>query len=221
VIEPPPEVELVAPERLGTIVTLADATPTRAGLRVRVELPQAPGLYRLVPSLHTASGIAYDESTQALLTPVIVRVGGPVAVAYGVDPSLVLETATRTSLAVRVVNAGRETWDVTSPTPPGGDASALLVWLRTGRTPATLVATWVSVGGQGAPDPAHAALDPAVSAAGGTGTVALTLVAPATPGEYLLLIDVLSPVLGPLSSRGSPPAIVRVSVTGTPVIAGG
>jgi hypothetical protein len=157
--------------------------------------------------------VAYDAWTQALLTPVIVRVGGSVAVVYGVDSSLVVPAGADAPLAVRLVNAGRQAWDVATGSPPPGGGVALLVWLRSGRTPATLVATWVSVGGQPAPDPVSAVIDPEAAAPGGTATITLDLVAPAVPGEYLVLVDVLSPALGPLSSYGSPPAIVRVSVT--------
>ncbi len=68
-LAPPPEVDLVVPEQLGTVVSLQRATRTGKGLSVGVTYPSAPGLYRLVMTIHDASGIAYDASTQAMLRP--------------------------------------------------------------------------------------------------------------------------------------------------------
>jgi hypothetical protein len=53
-------------------------------------------------------------------------------------------------------------------------------------------------------------------APGGSAQVNLALTAPADPGDYLLLLDVVSPAVGPLSSVGSQPAIVRVTVGAAP-----
>jgi hypothetical protein len=46
--------------------------------------------------------------------------------------------------------------------------------------------------------------------------VSLDVVAPDTPGDYLLLLDTISPNRGPLSALGSAPALVRVTVTEAP-----
>lgn len=208
-----PPVALVAPEQLGSVVTLAAAKPGSAGLSLDVAYPSAPGLYRLVPTLHTSTGVAYDAATQALLTPVTVRVAGPVAAAYGVVPSLSIGAGSSSSIAVRVANVGSQPWDEVSSTMPAHDAKALMIWLRTSRLPARLVATWISVAGLSVPDPVSTALDPAVSAAGGSGALGLDLVAPTEPGEYLLLLDVLTSSGGSLSAMGSAPGLVRVTVS--------
>jgi hypothetical protein len=206
-----PDVALVAPEQLGSVVTLARVIRTSSGLALDVRYPAAPGLYRLVPTLHTASGVAYDAATQALLTPVIVRVGGPYSVAYGAPAAVTVESGLPSSIAVRVVNAGTETWDVASSMPPSRP-DELLVWLRTSRAPARLVGTWVSADGLPVPQPAIVALDPESVGPGGSTVVSLDLVAPATPGQYLLMLDVVSPTMGPLSAYGSAPGLVRVTV---------
>ncbi len=211
----PPEVDLVAPEQLGTVVTVGAAARGARGLAVKVTYPAAPGLYRLVATLHAPSGVAYDAATQALLTPVLVRVGGPVAVAYGAPGSLALGAGAGASLAVRVVNAGSEAWDQAADAPPAGGGEAILSWLRTARLPADLVATWVSPAGLPVPDPVPVVLDPAVAAPGGAVSVTVPLVAPAVAGDYLLLLDVASPAHGSLTALGNAPGLVRVSVTGT------
>ena len=45
-------------------------------------------------------------------------------------------------------------------------------------------------------------------------TVDVLLSAPATPGEYLLVLDVVDPQTGSLAAAGVPPGIVRATVTG-------
>ncbi len=214
--ETAPDVRLVAPEQLGSVVSLARVKATSKGLTLAVRYPAAPGLYRLVPTLHTPSGVAYDAATQALLTPVIVRVGGPVAVAYGAPGALAMPAGSTTSTAVRVVNAGSQAWDEETATAPELSADELLAWLSTSRVPASLVATWVSTTGLPVPAPSSVVLGLAVGSPGGELAVILDLVAPETPGEYLLLLDVVSPVHGPLSALGSAPALVRVSVSEAP-----
>jgi hypothetical protein len=208
-----PDVELVVPEQQGSLVTPAPASVTAAGLELEVAYPSAPGLYRLVATLHTPSGVAYDAATQALLTPVIVRVSGPVGVAYGAPAALTLPLGTRASVAVRVINSGTVGWDVAAALPRSAPADDLLGWLRTGRLPAHLVATWVSTTGSAVPAPAWTVLDAETSAPGGEGTVLVWLTTPAAPGDYLLLLDVVSPARGALSSLGAAPGLIRVTVT--------
>lgn len=210
-----PQVDLVAPEHLGDVVNVGPAKRTREGLAIEVTYPSAPGMYRLVTTLHTPSGTAYDASTQELLTAVIVHVGGPVAVAYGAPATLSAPAGSRVSLPVRVVNSGSEAWDAESAEQPDLDGDALLIWLASSRIPARLFGTWVSTGDAGSdlPEPLYTVLDLSVSAPGGSGEVLLAAVAPAEPGEYLLLLDVVSPDRGPLSAFGNEPAIVRATIT--------
>jgi hypothetical protein len=40
----------------------------------------------------------------------------------------------------------------------------------------------------------------------------LSLTVPSQPGDYLLVIDLLSPLHGSLAAAGAPPAGVRISV---------
>ena len=209
-----PPVDLVVPETLGSVVDLATVNRSKSGLIVGVTLPQAPGLYRLVPTLHTPSGVAYDEKTQALLTPVIVRVSGPIGVAYGAPTSITIPAATNASVPVRVVNTGSVAWDELVTAPPSNIAAETIRDYRTSRVRARLVGTWISTGGLVVPAPVTTPLDPEVTGPGGEAAAQLDLVAPPTPGEYLLLLDVVSPAEGTLSALGSAPAIIRVTVSG-------
>jgi hypothetical protein len=138
-----------------------------------------------------------------------------VAVAYGAPTNITLPAGGSTAIAVRVVNAGSEAWDVESHERPDLAGEALLTWLASEHVPARLAGTWVVTGTSSLelPAPAEAVLDLSTSAPGGSGSVVLDLVAPEQPGEYLLLLDVLAPELGPLSAKGQEPAIIRVAVT--------
>ncbi len=210
-----PPVDLVEPEQIGAVVDVVPVARTSAGLKIQVTYPAAPGLYRLVVSLHTPSGMAYDAATQALLVPVIVRVGGPVAVAYGAPASIAVTAGNVTSVAIRLVNAGSERWDrlmpaapITQIEVPGADPFIAL--------PARLVATWISADGLAVPDPVAVLLGGTLAEPGGESSVVVELAAPAIPGSYLLLLDVLSPSRGPLSALGNAPAIIRVAVGEVP-----
>ena len=207
--------DLVEPERIGAVVDVVPVVRTSTGLRIKVTYPTAPGLYRLVVTLHTPSGMAYDAATQALLVPVIVRVGGPMAVAYGAPSSLAVTAGASSGVAIRVVNAGSEPWDKVMPAAPitqieDPGADGLFA------PPARLVATWVSAEGLAVPEPVTVFLGTTVAEPGGVSSVLVELTAPATPGSYLVLLDVLSPSRGPLSALGSAPAIIRVTVGEVP-----
>lgn len=205
-----PAVDLVVPERMGSVVEPEPATIGADGLSVPVVFPTAPGLYRLVPTLHTKSGVAYDAATQALLTPVIVRIGGKVAVAYGAPASLTLTAGMQASVPVRVLNSGSETWDVSLTLQPGQEGDP---GYHTATFPAVLSGTWVSTTAAPIPDASTAELDPSIAGPGGDVFVTLDVTAPSAPGEYLLLLDTISPSRGPLSALGSAPALIRVTVT--------
>ena len=180
------------------------------GLTVPVSFPTAPGLYRLVPSLHTANGVAYDAATQALLTPVIVRIGGRIAVAYGAPSSLTIPAGTDVSVPVRVLNSGSETWDLSLTLKPGQEGTGAY---HTSKFSAVLTGTWVSTTAAPVPVASSTDLDASIAGPGGDVSVALDVTAPDSPGVYLLLVDTISPSRGPLSALGSAPAIIRVTVT--------
>jgi hypothetical protein len=96
--------------------------------------------------------------------------------------------------------------------PPNRVAGEPEVLQRTTTLSPRLVATWVSATGRPVPDNLSVELDDAVSAHGGIADVVLPVRAPAEAGTYLLLLDVLTPDSGPMSSLGTAPAIVRVTV---------
>ena len=133
-----PAVDLVVPERTGSVVDIAKATRGPGGIEVAVTYPTEPGLYRLVPTLHTPSGVAYDAATQAMLTPVLVRIGGEIAVAYGAPANLTLNAGMEASIPVRVLNSGSEAWDLSVTLGPGQGGDDPTSGYHTSRFPAIL-----------------------------------------------------------------------------------
>jgi hypothetical protein len=211
-----PAVDLVVPERVGSVVDLSKAKAGPGGIEVAATYPAEPGLYRLVPTLHTPSGVAYDAATQAMLTPVLVRIGGKIAVAYGAPANLTLHAGMDAKVPVRVLNSGSETWDLSVTLGPGEGGSEQASGYHTSRFPAVLTATWVSTTAAPVPAATSTELESAIAGPGGSVAVSLDVVAPDTPGDYLLLLDTISPNRGPLSALGSAPALVRVTVTEAP-----
>lgn len=203
----PPD-DLVVAERAGEVVAPVAATRlTSGGVSVPVRVPAAPGLYRLVATVHQADGLAYDAATQALLPALIVRVTGPVTATYRVASTATAAAGKPFTLAVHVTNLGRSAWGHAAVVP--GVGMAELVPAQR----ATLVARWVDLGAAGSGGSAATAVLPAGLAPGAGADASFALIAPAAAGEYLLVLDVLDPAAGSLAALGVPPGIVRVTVS--------
>jgi hypothetical protein len=120
------------------------------------------------------------------------------------------------SVPVRVLNSGSEAWDVSVTLGPGEAGGDPATGYHTSRFPAVLTGTWVSTTAAPVPAASSTELDAAIAGPGGSVAVTLDITAPDAPGDYLLLLDTISPTRGPLSALGSAPAIVRVTVTDAP-----
>jgi hypothetical protein len=208
-----PAIDLVVPEQAGEIVAPVRAArlPT-GGIAVPVAVPSTPGLYRLVATIHQPDGVAYDAATQALVPALVVRVTGPLAARYEAPPTATSAAGTAFTIKVRVTNLGRSAWGL----PPE------VVRVRGAATepavPATVVARWVDLDAVGGPaSPAGSVGNsnlPSVLAPGASVDVDVSLTTPSAPGGYLLVLDVVDPVVGSLAAAGVPPGIVGVTVTG-------
>lgn len=209
-----PAVDLVVPEQPGEIVAPVPAKKlAKGGFAVAITVPSTPGLYRLVATLHEPDGVAYDAATQALVPALVVRVTGPLTATYGAPSTATAGAGASFQLDVRVRNLGQRAW---------GHPAAVLPARIGELDPAshsTLVARWVDLGGLvtspgGPAGPVASSMLPAGLVPGATADVEFQLTAPAVPGEYLLILDVVDPVTGSLAAAGVPPGIVRVTVTG-------
>ena len=178
----------------------------------RPPLDVVPGRYRLSITLHDADGVAYDAATQAQMSSLIIRVTGDFDGAIQAAPTAELTTGTRMSLDVRVTNLGKTRWGneaVESTTDPSRWYPARA---------ATVVARWIplSVGVAPPSDPATQTASTnlfIVLTRGKSAVATLALTAPTAAGQYLLLLDVVTPEHGSLLASGVDPTIVRVAVT--------
>jgi hypothetical protein len=203
----PPD-DLVVPERAGEVVAPVAAQRLKTGgISVPVRVPATPGLYRLVATVHQPDGVAYDAATQALIPALIVRVTGSVTASYGTPETATAVAGKPFALDVRVTNLGRSPWGRAAVVPGVGNPE-LEPAAR-----ATLVARWVDLGAVGSGGIAGSAMLPAGLAPGVSVAISFGLTAPATAGEYLLVLDVIDPDAGSLAALGVPPGIVRVSVS--------
>lgn len=208
---PPEEVLLIQPEQVGDVVQPVSGSYKKYGVDFEVTMPKAAGLYRLTVTLHDPDGVAYDAATQALLSPMLVRVVGPFDARVLATDSASLESGTNVALPVRVANLGTATW---------GEQAVVDHGRRGGGSPATaarVVGHWVAL------DPGVSTNLSAVSASlpsaldpGTTADASLDLAVPVAPGQYLLILDVVTPSQGSLASIGVPPTMVRVTVLPAP-----
>jgi hypothetical protein len=191
------------------VVAPVAATRTEGGISVPVTVPTKPGLYRLVGTIHGTDGLAYDAATQALMPALIVRVTGKFSARYEAPAAAYASAGGTFKLHVGVTNLGAAAWGSKAVKPGGGAEKAPA-------RRATLIARWVSLSGQTGASPAkeRSAVLPAGLAPGASVSIDFALTAPTAPGDYLLLLDVISHQGGSLAGAGVPPGIVRVTVSG-------
>jgi hypothetical protein len=201
------QITYIEPERLGSVVEpiAAGIGPTR--LTLDVEMPEQPGRYRLVMTLHDEEATAYDGPTQALVPGVMVQVNAPVAARYLVAPHVHAEPGRRLALPLAVVNVGAGAW--------GQAATGARRSAEDRASYPVLVAHWMALDVE-APDVAgptdtRVALT-AGQRPGARKRLVLDLTAPDPPGTYLLVLDVVIPEVGSLVALGLDPALVRVTV---------
>ncbi|MEP6640199.1 MAG: hypothetical protein ABJC39_12690, partial [Chloroflexota bacterium] len=141
----------------------------------------------------------------------IVRVTGDFDGAIQAAPTAELSAGQHAELDVRVLNLGVTAW--------GHEAIATASDLVKGAPAqgANVVGRWVPLSA-GAAVPADAA-DQTVTAELPVGlqpgvkvTATLGITAPSAPGQYLLLLDVVTPERGSLVAAGADPTLVRVTV---------
>ena len=214
----PPDFGLVTPERIGDVVAPTALRMDPKALSVRVSAPATPGRYRLTVMLHDKDGVAYDAASQAQLQPLIVRLTGPNDAAISAPSSLDLEPGAASRVRVWVTNLGSAAWG----TRPIAGTTNATNRKPVGAVPAThaeLVGTWVPLGATDERQVEAAAAAsitpaelPAAFAPRAISQASLDVFAPTAEGDYLLVIDIITPEVGSLAAQGVEPTIVRVHV---------
>jgi len=214
----PPDFGLVTPERLGDVVAPMALRMDTKSMSVRVKAPATPGRYRLTVMLHDKDGVAYDAASQAQLLPLIVRLTGPNDAGVSAPSSLDLQPGEARGLTLWVTNLGSAAWG----TKPVAGTSNGTNRKPVGAVPAThaqLVGTWVPLGvtdDRQVEAAAAASVTPVeLAAAFAPRAIAqanLNVFAPTAEGDYLLVVDIITPEVGSLAAQGVEPTIVRVHV---------
>ena len=203
----------VVPEAAGAVVAPVAVKVGKTSIGVPVTLPVAPGRYRLTVTLHDGDGVAYDDASQALIPSLSVRVTGDYDASIDVVPAVQLTAGQEALLGVRVTNLGRTTWghgpiDTPSTTVATAPAEA-----------ASVVARWIPLSaGAALGDPDTQSADanlPIGQAPGAQADAILGLTAPTAAGDYLLVLDIVTPDRGSLIATGADPTLVRVTVVAT------
>jgi hypothetical protein len=203
----PPSIDLIGPETLGAVVSVASAKRMTDGLAVPITMPDEPGLYRLVTTVHDAEGVAFDAATQALIPALLVRVTASMSAAYAAPAALHPDPGETFSVRVRIANTGTDTWRQPAPLDPvlgqrvPDDGEPLLV------------ARWIGLD-EIVPSgrPPSAAVLAADIRPGFETVLQFDLVAPPRPGLYLLMFDIRMADGRSFASMGIPPGITSVVV---------
>lgn len=133
---------------------------------------------------------------------------GPLSAIVGATSHIEVKAGAAVDLPVAVMNSGTVPWVTIGSPPAVGDRRAG----GGSRPTALLVGYWLSL------DPSassreilavQATIDPAP---GDTARVSLESTAPDRPGEYLVVLDVMSAIDGSLIAAGGEPVVIRVSV---------
>lgn len=212
-IQPVPSAPaLVVAERPGDIVDPVPVSVAATAIGFAVSTPTAPGRYRLAVTLHDPSGIAYDAGTQSRVPGLLVRVTGELDAAIVVTGPTEATVGAVTDLPLWVTNLGREAWGHLA-TPEragrvGGPATA-----------ARIVGQWLAIGTDDAGQREAAAAATASAdllpghEPGSTVQLDLAMTVPTVPGEYLLVLDIVTPDGGSLVAAGRDPIVVRMQVS--------
>jgi hypothetical protein len=219
-----PDFGLISAEQPGDVISPAALKITKSIMAFYVATPSSPGRYRLSITLHDADGVAYDAATQALVPALVIRVTGDIDAGIDAPSRLDLAPGATADLSLWVANLGRTAWGhlaIDDPRDPDGKVPA---------ESARLTGTWVALGA--VDDAAQLAAADAASVSAATLPAAfepravaqpkLRLFAPSVAGDYLLVLDVVTPEIGSLTARGVEPTIIRVTVadpTAAPVLA--
>ncbi len=193
----------IQPELQGDVVQTEVAAWRKTKVTARVLVPQAVGVYRLTISAADSDGVDLPATQAQQPESYLVHVIASLGITYATAQVLDVGTAQLTALPIRLTNSGIDPW--------------WLLDLPDDQRTGTLVATWVPLGVNPTAVPAPTVTEAPSVAAGSSTDIALSLVAPRTAGQYLLVLDVLTPDGVSMAATGVPPQMVVVTVHRVPI----
>jgi hypothetical protein len=195
----------IVPEVLGQVVLTQLVQPVRGGVVVPLGVPPLPGLYRLTVLLANNQGQALSEGKEPLIPAQLVRVSSPLAASYHVKSDVSAPAGVDVALPVTVTNSGSVSWT------PEPEAAAADRGSRPAPATARLTAHWVGLDQTDLPVPS-ASVSVGSLAPGQSVAVVMRLRSPDVGGQYVLVLDIVTPVDGSIVAAGADPGLVRVTV---------
>ncbi len=215
----PPDFGLVTAERIGDVVAPQAMKVDRKYMSIRVVSPKTPGRYRLSVMLHDKDGVAYDPASQAMVSALIVRLTGPHDAIVAAPRSVEIAPGAAHKMSLWITNVGSSPWGAEAELGTRTEENSRKPTGSVSATHAQVVGTWIPLGtaSQVEIDAAAAAsVKPVELPAGFTPRsvtkVDVRMFAPSAPGDYLLMLDIVTPQVGSLAAQGVDPTIVRVRV---------
>ncbi len=210
---PPGRRCLVVAERPGDVVEPVAVSVAGTAIGFDVTTPATPGRYRLAITLHDPEGVAYDAGTQASVPALLVQVAGALDAAIVPAGPTEVTAGAATTMPMWITNLGRAAWGHPATVERAGRAGGPA-------TAARVVGQWLAIGaGEGGQREAAALaavgaeLEPGHEP-GATAQVDLAVTVPTVAGEYLLVLDIVTPDGDSLVAAGRDPIVLRVTVSG-------
>lgn len=222
----PPDFGLVTAERIGDVVAPQAMKVDRKYMSLRLVSPKTPGRYRLSVMLHDKDGVAFDAASQAMVSALIVRLTGPHDAVVAAPSSVEIAPGAAHEMTLWITNVGSSPWGAEAVLGTRIEGNSRKLTGSVSATHARVVGTWIPLGAGSQVEvdaAAAAAVKPTELPAGFTPRsvtkVDVRMFAPSAPGDYLLLLDIVTPQVGSLAAQGVDPTIVRVRVaTPTPSV---
>jgi hypothetical protein len=220
----PPDFGLVTAERIGDVVAPHAMKVDSKNMSIKVVSPKTPGRYRLSVMLHDKDGVAYDAASQAMVSALIVRLTGPNDAVVAAPRSVEIAPGAAHQMTLWITNVGSSPWGAEAELGTRTEENSRKPTGSVSASHARVVGTWIPLGGGGQVEidaAAAASVKPTQLPAGfkprEVTKVDVRMFAPSAPGDYLLLLDIVTPQVGSLAAQGVDPTIVRVKVA-TPTV---
>lgn len=198
-VAPAPQPSFVIGSHKGTLLTAAGWA-----LSTKVNVPTAPGRYRLTVTFHNAAGRAIGARSVRPFTPLIVSVGGPYRVHFTTPAAIPFGSAQ--TVAVGVANIGSAPW-VQTRAPAATRTSGVAVL-----TGPRMLAEWVYADGSTmAAGSLYLELKP------GASTIVNLPLSKVPSGATGLRLDLVDPSGTRVSDEGGRAVTITVTPTATPL----
>ena len=204
---------LVVGEASVDVVDTATATRSGGTLRLGLATPTTPGTYVVLMTLEASDGTPYDVATQALLRPFTVVVPKPIDLRMTGPSTLLSQPGVPVSFDVVLQNTGTQPWGSSLYASIWNDPALDSTLDASFSRVLSLSASWLDTATGEVIPAADYPLPRQLGAPGGTTDVHLSIEAPDTGGQYLLMLSLA--VQGNLGQFPQTPLLVPTTISVT------